>query len=122
MSLRIDEITDMFVSPLNGFSPVAISYSTTPSEKMSERVIDRLALGLLGRHVGDRADDASLAGEVAGRHAVTSSASPSSCASRSLARPKSSTFTRPSGVTMTLAGFRSRWVMPALVRGADRVG
>ena len=30
----------------------------------------------------------------------------------SLARPKSRTFTRPSRVTMTLAGFKSRWTMP----------
>jgi hypothetical protein len=30
----------------------------------------------------------------------------------SFARPKSSTLTRPSLVTMTLAGFRSRCVMP----------
>ena len=29
-----------------------------------------------------------------------------------LARPKSRTFTTPSGVTMTLPGFRSRWMMP----------
>ena len=29
-----------------------------------------------------------------------------------LARPKSSTFTVPSGVTLMLAGFRSRWMMP----------
>ena len=30
----------------------------------------------------------------------------------SFASPKSSTFTRPSGVIMTFAGFRSRWTMP----------
>ena len=30
----------------------------------------------------------------------------------SLASPKSSTFTRPSWVTITLAGFRSRWMIP----------
>ena len=29
-----------------------------------------------------------------------------------LARPKSSTFTVPSGVTLMFAGFRSRWTMP----------
>ena len=37
VSLRIAESTDMFVSPLNGRSPVAISCSITPSEKMSDR-------------------------------------------------------------------------------------
>ena len=31
-----------------------------------------------------------------------------------LARPKSSTFTLPSGVSLTFAGFRSRWTMPLL--------
>jgi hypothetical protein len=31
----------------------------------------------------------------------------------SLAKPKSSTFTRPPALTITLAGFKSRWVMPA---------
>ena len=31
----------------------------------------------------------------------------------SLARPKSRIFTSPSSVTMMLAGFRSRWTMPA---------
>ena len=30
-----------------------------------------------------------------------------------LARPKSSTFTSPSSVTLMFAGFRSRWTMPA---------
>ena len=34
----------------------------------------------------------------------------SGCAS--LARPKSSTFTVPSGRTLMFAGFRSRWMMP----------
>jgi hypothetical protein len=28
------------------------------------------------------------------------------------ARPKSSTFTTPSGVILMLAGFRSRWITP----------
>lgn len=33
-------------------------------------------------------------------------------ASSALASPKSSTFTRSSGVTTTFAGFRSRWTTP----------
>ena len=37
VSLRIDERSSAFVSPLNGRSPVAISYMMTPSEKMSLR-------------------------------------------------------------------------------------
>lgn len=32
--------------------------------------------------------------------------------SNALAKPKSSTFTLPSAVSFTLAGFRSRWMMP----------
>ena len=32
--------------------------------------------------------------------------------SKIFARPKSSSFTRPSGVIFTFAGFRSRWTMP----------
>ena len=31
---------------------------------------------------------------------------------QALARPKSRTFTFPSGVTFTFAGLRSRWTMP----------
>ena len=34
------------------------------------------------------------------------------CGTAILASPKSSTLTRPSSVTMTLAGLRSRWMMP----------
>ena len=37
VSLRIEDSTETLVSPLNGLSPVAISCSITPSEKMSER-------------------------------------------------------------------------------------
>ena len=35
------------------------------------------------------------------------------------ASPKSSTFTVPSSRTLTFAGFRSRWMMPLLVRGLE---
>ena len=41
---------------------------------------------------------------------------------RPCARPKSSTFTRPSAVTITLAGFRSRCTMPFVMRGRERIG
>ena len=50
--------------------------------------------------------------------AVRVAAAPESCPravplpSSALARPKSSTFTSPSGVTLTLAGLRSRWMTP----------
>jgi len=39
--------------------------------------------------------------------------SPEAVRSVSFARPKSSTFTKPSFDTMMLPGFRSRWTMPA---------
>ncbi len=38
------------------------------------------------------------------------------------ARPKSSTFTTPSGRTLTLAGFRSRWTMPASCAASSASG
>ena len=67
-----------------------------------------LAAHLLRRHVGHRAHHHALAGELGrsagSRRAVLGAAT--------LARPKSRTFTRPSLVTITLAGFRSRWTMP----------
>ncbi len=49
------------------------------------------------------------------RPSVCASAPPTSAASPScdLARPKSTIFTRPSAVTITFSGFRSRWTMPA---------
>ena len=37
VSRRMDEITSVFVAPLNGRRPVAISYRRTPSEKISLR-------------------------------------------------------------------------------------
>ena len=52
-----------------------------------------------------RAGDRTV-GELASAVALASSGA------SALARPKSSTFTAPSGVIFTLAGFRSRWTMP----------
>ena len=72
-------------------------------------MIDRPARHLFGRHVRRRPHhDAGF--RARGRASALAPAG--SSASRSFARPKSSTFTRPSLVTMTLAGFRSRWTMP----------
>ena len=76
--------------------------------------IDGPALGLLGRHVRGGAENhahlRAVRGErrrvrlirVRARDADTSA----------LARPKSSTFTVPSALTLMLAGLRSRWTMP----------
>ena len=44
---------------------------------------------------------------------------PASCA---LARPKSSTFTVPSGRTLMFAGFRSRWMIPCSCAASQRFG
>ena len=57
-------MTDVCVAPLNGRSPVAISWSTMPMEKMSDRVIDRFTFRLLRGHVGDGADKRAVSGEV----------------------------------------------------------
>ena len=70
---------------------------------------------LLGAHVGDRAHDGPGAsgrhgGEGGRRARIVSRAVP--LPSSALARPKSSTLTSPSGVTLTLAGLRSRWMTP----------
>ena len=70
--------------------------------------VDDFAARLLGRHVGRRA----AAGEVTVGELSTASAGPESdltlgsCGA--LARPKSRTFTAPSGRTLMLAGLRSR--------------
>jgi hypothetical protein len=42
----------------------------------------------------------------------SSPARPGPAPSVSFARPKSSTFTLPSGVILMFAGFKSRWMMP----------
>ncbi len=47
--------------------------------------------------------------------------SPDSRLGVALARPKSSTFTRPSSLTMTLAGLRSRCAMPCWCAADDRI-
>jgi hypothetical protein len=52
---------------------------------------------------------AKVIGEAAGDDACST---PGEAASDSLAKPKSSTLTPPSGRIFTLAGLRSRWTMP----------
>ena len=42
--------------------------------------------------------------------------------SHGLGQPEVQHLDRPAGVTFTLAGFRSRWMMPLLVRGLQRLG
>ena len=61
--------------------------------------------------------DAALVGEsvIVGDRARSASES----ADAPFASPKSSTLTWPSGVILTLPGFRSRWIDAAVVRGLD---
>ena len=54
-----------------------------------------------------------IAGEVSVGRLAASAVALAPSEPSALARPKSRTFTRPSRVTLTLAGFRSRCTMPA---------
>ena len=102
------------VSPSNSRRPVSISYSTTPKAQMSARLSDDSSLGLLRSHIGRRAEITPLRRLVQsqGRGVLRLPAAAAAAGSASFASPKSSTFTMPSGVTLMLAGFRSRWTMP----------
>ena len=74
--------------------------------------IDRLAARLFGAHVAGRAEN--QAADVACTASVgdIDSDDPlAGSASAIFARPKSRTLTLPPGVTLTFAGFRSRWMM-----------
>jgi hypothetical protein len=73
--------------------------------------IDALAADLLGRHVRHGAQHlpAPESGVVI---VATCVRSVTMSGSASLARPKSSTLSRPSRVSITFAGFRSRWTTP----------
>ena len=74
--------------------------------------VGRVAAGLLRRHVRRRAQDhAHACGPQRQRGRVGGSALGIG-SSIAFARPKSSTFTTPSGVILMLAGFRSRWTTP----------
>ena len=91
----------------NGCTPVNISNSTAPSEKMSVR-------GSIGAPVtcsGDMYPAVPRTPEVLSSVVSSSGPAPGSL-SRSLARPKSSSFTRPSRVTNAFSGFTSRWTIP----------
>ena len=103
--------TSETVSPAYMARPVSIS--AAPRRRPRYRHAGRPAclLRLLRRHVGGSADDDTGHGGTHGQRGRRRRiAGPD--ARSALARPKSSTFTRPSGVTLTLAGFRSRWTMP----------
>ena len=85
--------------------------------------VDGPPLRLLGRHVRRRAENQTPFGP-RGRESVGESTSAVALApsgASALARPKSRTFTAPSGVTFTLAGLRSRWTMPCVVCRLERL-
>ena len=76
-------------------------------------LIHGLAAGLLGRHVGGCAEDDAGKRSAAGKRRRHSPGS--DCRKqgpRTLASPKSSTFTDPSGLILMLPGLRSRCTMP----------
>ena len=88
--------------PPNNRSPVTISQRTTPNAHISARLSTlspRACSGLIYPGVP---------------RIMPSAVTPSgaSCEARDLARPKSKTLTEPSGLSLMLAGFRSRWTMP----------
>ena len=110
---RILASTRATESPGNGGVPVSISYSTHPNAQMSLRWSTRGACCLLGAHVRRRPEDAPVPSRGRrgdGRRLRDDRGLPSA-GSSALARPKSRTFTVPSGRTLTLAGFKSRCTM-----------
>ena len=105
---RIFAIVSEVVAPGNARRPVSISYKTQPNAQISVRAstaCPRACSGLMYAAVPKTAPC-----EVP----VIVGADPAAVGSepRALAMPKSSTFTAPSGVTLILEGFRSRWTMP----------
>ena len=72
-------------------------------------LVDRLPARLLRAHVGGRAEDRPACVPPVDRRRL---ADGDARRPPAFARPKSSTFTTPSGVTLMFAGLRSRWTMP----------
>ena len=99
----------------NARRPASISNSTQPNAQMSARLSagwPRACSGSCTRPCrGSRRLRRRRRRE---RRRVTTCAvdAPLTPASSAFARPKSSTLTVPSGATLMLAGFRSRWMMP----------
>ena len=82
----------------NGRRPASISYSIGAERENVRAIADRLSLHLLGRHVGDRADDDTK---------LASRARPSSCLRQD--RHGASTFARPKSSTLAWPRRRSRY-------------
>ena len=103
-------------SPSKARRPVSISYSTQPNAQMSLRLSASRPFACSGdiyAAVPSRTPTpVIMAGDVIVGEAVTSAGRPRLPACASFARPKSSTFTTPSGVILMFEGFRSRWMIP----------
>ena len=110
------------VSAVNGPVPVSSSYQHDAKGPDVGAAIDHPSLHLFRRHVAGGAKKRAGPGVDVGNRRRMSRWPPRRPAGRSaFARPKSSTFTAPSGRTMMLAGLRSRWMMPLLVGGFERL-
>ena len=116
--------TSDIVSPAKGLRPDNISNSTQPKAQMSVRLSTGLPARLLRAHVGGRAQDRCR--RACGPRAVIVGASPSQLPGPGVERLGQTEVedldASPSGVTLMFAGFRSRWMMPLLVRGLERLG
>jgi hypothetical protein len=96
-------------SPSNVRTPVNISYNTAPNAQMSARrstALPRACSGAMYAAV-PMIIPSCVAGAVSVGEFITSGALPTSGPS-ALARPKSSTLTVPSALTLMFPGFRSR--------------
>ena len=111
-------------SPVNARCPVSISNSTQPKAHMSARrstVRPFACSGLMYAAVPRIIPACVIAGVVIVGDIEHARQTNHAAGSMALARPKSSTFTVPSDRTLMFAGFRSRWMMPLLVRGFERL-
>jgi len=120
---RILAITLAELLPSNAFRPVAISYTTAPNAKMSVRAsisfcLPSICSGAMYCNVPRIVPSAVAALFIVGS-CDSGMTGDTSCFS--FAKPKSNSFV-PDFVSMTLPGFRSRWVMPvrcALSRASE---
>ena len=109
---RIFAIESETVSPANVDAPGQHLVEHAAERPDVGALVDRQSARLLGTHVGGRADDGALRASPAAPPAHASGRATTPSPPTALARPKSSTFTTPSGVILMFAGFRSRWTIP----------
>ncbi len=113
VSRRIAELTSTGLSPANGRRPAASSYSTTPSANRSVRASTAWPRSCSGAMYGSVPSSCPTPESGVETVALSEASLPPGASSPTgFARPKSSTFTRPSRVSITFAGFRSRCTTP----------